>query len=36
MKARMAAGRSAVYGDRACIEALQAFLLQVTQSGTVR
>jgi len=35
MKARMAAGRSAVYGDRACIEALQAFLLQVTQSGTV-
>ena len=35
MNARMAAGRSAVYSDRACIEALQTFLMQVTQSRAV-
>jgi protein O-GlcNAc transferase len=31
VSARMAAGRDAVYRDRACIEALEAFLSRVTQ-----
>jgi predicted O-linked N-acetylglucosamine transferase (SPINDLY family) len=35
VSARMAAGRDAVYRDRACIEALEAFLSRVTQRQPV-